>query len=283
MRQHVPFECGRDQLVGTIDHGSAASGLLIVSGGNELRSGAHGGMAQLAHEIAATGFAVMRYDRRGIGDSEGDNGGYENSAHDIRAAVAAFRENCPQLRHILAFGNCDAASALALFGHDIAIDAMVLANPWVIEDSQKSEGTETGPALPPPSAVRNRYLAKLKDPRSLLRLLSGQIDLRKLFRGLIQASRTGAVSETARRLGDALARTGKPVHILLASRDRTAMAFEEAWTSQAFTTSRNNLNIKRDEIDSSSHSFASDADHQWLIGHLLDNLNALAKQDNSQD
>ena len=272
MRRHFSFPCGEHQLIGSIDGDNCKTGLLIVSGGNELRSGAHGGMARLAQEIAVNGVCVMRYDRRGIGDSEGDNCGYLTSADDIRAAAAAFREHCPNLSRIVAFGNCDAASALAMFAKGVNVDALVLANPWVIDDAGIKSRSGDAPALPPPSAVRDRYRAKLKDPRSLLRLFSGQVDLRKLFRGLRQASKTSTVSETARQTGNAMARLQIPTQILLASRDRTAMAFADVWTSTDFVAVRNNANIVLDQIDSSSHSFANETDHRWLVNHLLARL-----------
>src|SRR3546814_2562851 len=46
------------------------------------------------------------------------------------------------------------------------------------------EGESDAPALPPAAAIRARYLARLRDPESLLRLLKGEVDLRKLLRGL---------------------------------------------------------------------------------------------------
>src|SRR3546814_5070051 len=66
------------------------TGLLIVSGGNELRSGAHRGMAKLAARLSRDGFPVFRFDRRGVGDSEGENGGFLSSGPDIAEEVAAF-------------------------------------------------------------------------------------------------------------------------------------------------------------------------------------------------
>ena len=62
------------------------SNLLLVSGGNELRSGPWGSQAQLAAQIATAGFPVLRFDRRGVGDSEGQNTGFTGSADDIAAA-----------------------------------------------------------------------------------------------------------------------------------------------------------------------------------------------------
>ena len=61
--------------------------------------------------IAAAGFPVFRFDRRGIGDSEGDNRDFRKSSKDIAAALLAFRAIAPQVQRVTGFGNCDAASA----------------------------------------------------------------------------------------------------------------------------------------------------------------------------
>ena len=109
-RRHLTFACEGSILAATLDEGMAATGLLIVSGGNELRSGPWSGQAQLAAQIAEAGYPVFRFDRRGIGDSEGPNGEFRSSAADIAAAFAAFRSACPHMVRIVAMGNCDAAS-----------------------------------------------------------------------------------------------------------------------------------------------------------------------------
>lgn len=273
MRRHIEFACHDATLIGTIDGDvTNITGLLIVSGGNELRSGAHGGMALLAQEIARSNIVVMRYDRRGIGDSSGDNLGYLHSREDIAAAINAFRAACPQLQRMIAFGNCDAASALALWTDDQQIDGLVLANPWVIEDNRTvdpaadpdADNTEN-PPLPPPSAVRSRYLAKLKDPRALRKLFSGQVDLAKLFKGLKQAGKATILSDSARQLGAALAHQPMPIEILLAEHDRTALAFDDAWKSRDYADARSNTGIIIRRLDSGSHSFASADDHAWLV------------------
>src|SRR3546814_19808079 len=90
-----------------------------------------------------SGFPVFRFDRRGVGDSEGENGGFLSSGPDIAEAVAAFLRASPGLRRIVALGNCDAATALALF-HDVEeLAALLLANPWVVE-SDRSEARRVG-------------------------------------------------------------------------------------------------------------------------------------------
>src|SRR3546814_1882665 len=79
VRRHLDFSCRGHRLAASIDEGRMDTGLLIVSGGNELRSGAHRGMAKLAARLARDGFPVFRFDRRGVGDSEGENGGFLSS------------------------------------------------------------------------------------------------------------------------------------------------------------------------------------------------------------
>ncbi len=146
MRSLIAFPCAGDTLIGTLDAAPGTTGLLIVSGGNEIRCGAHRGMALLAQSVSAAGHPVFRYDRRGIGDSTGENGGFLSAQDDLIAAAAAFRAHAPQLDRIVGFGNCDAASTLALFGRDAGIDRLLLANPWTIE--------QTTPCPLPPRSAR---------------------------------------------------------------------------------------------------------------------------------
>jgi exosortase A-associated hydrolase 1 len=259
VRHHLTFPCEGAALAASLDAAPGTTGLLIVSGGNEIRSGAHRGMAMLARRVAEAGHPVFRFDRRGVGDSEGANGGFESSGPDIAAAIAAFRTAAPQVARIAAFGNCDAASALLLH-QPLAVDALILANPWTYEGESKAAGDD--PALPPAAAIRSRYLARLKDPRSLLRLVKGEVDLRKLMRGLSALGRKtaqAAPDSLAARLDAAMAALTCPATILLAAGDRTAQAFVENCNAGAVPVER---------LASPSHSFAG-ADADWLAERIL--------------
>ena len=207
-RLHLTFECREQRCGATLDSAPGTTGLLIVSGGNEIRAGAFNGQSQLAASIARAGFPVFRFDRRGIGDSEGINRGFRRSGRDIAAALLAFRAIAPQVQRVVAFGNCDAASALMLAG-GAECDALVLSNPWTIDESEDS--------TPPPAAIRSRYAQKLKNPQELARLLSGGVDLKKLSRGMVKAMRPRSTpSSLADQMKNGLDSFGGPVRFLLA-------------------------------------------------------------------
>jgi exosortase A-associated hydrolase 1 len=219
-RLHLTFPCAERLLAGTLDTAQGISGLLLVSGGNEVRSGAFAGQASLAARIAAAGFPVFRFDRRGVGDSGGTNLGFRHSSPDIIAALATFRAIAPQINRVVAFGNCDAASALMLCGGG-ECDALVLSNPWAVE---------AGDAPPPPAAVRARYAEKLGNPREIARLLTGKVNLGKLAKGIMHAAKPApAPTSLASEMAAGLARFQGPVRILIAGSDRTAQLFADAW------------------------------------------------------
>jgi exosortase A-associated hydrolase 1 len=265
MRRLIEFPCAGETLAGTIDEGAGAAGLLIVSGGNEVRIGAHRGMALLAARVAGElGAPVFRYDRRGIGDSTGANGGFQTSAEDIAAAVAAFRAEAPHVTRIVAFGNCDAATALALFGPGAGIDTLLLANPWVIEATDD---------LPPAAAIRARYAERLRDPKEWLRLVRGGVDIGKLIKGLLKAAKRPSQLPAGlpARLSAALGGKNAPAAtLLIATGDNTAIAFMDAWKGTAFDAARNRAKLVERNTD--SHSFASVEDKDWLFERVRETL-----------
>jgi exosortase A-associated hydrolase 1 len=251
-RRHLTFVCEGLRLVGTLDSAPQGAGLLWVSGGNELRCGAFSGQAQLAARIAAAGYSVFRFDRRGVGDSEGENHGFHSSGPDIAAALAAFRRESPGLTRIVAFGNCDAASALML-NRGAGCDCLVLANPWTIEDNDDD--------APPPAAIRARYAAKLKDPREWVRLARGGVSLGKLAKGLVRAAGPAAApTSLAQQIKTGLEGFSGPVRILLAERDRTAQAFIGAWDKS---------DARLVHCPGASHAFVEAGSRQWLLEQLL--------------
>lgn len=260
MRRLISFSCEGQSLAATLDEAPGSTGLLIVSGGNEIRIGAHRCMAKLAADIAAKGNPVFRFDRRGIGDSEGENRGFESSAADIVAALSAFRNEYPNLSRVVAFGNCDAATALLLH-QPLTIDALVLANPWLFEASADA---------PAPATTRAYYLERLKNPSAWLGLFKGAVNFQKLFGSLRAAAQKDVASPLSTRVAKQMARYPVETMILLAERDGTAVAFKAQWDGAVFDNHRARVPITM--LDSASHSFASDVDYTSLIGAIRSKL-----------
>lgn len=250
-RRHFTVDCAGEAIACTLDDAPGSVGLLIVSGGNETRAGAFSGQAHLAARIAAAGFPVMRFDRRGVGDSTGENAGFQASSADLAAAMRAYTTARPGLRRVVGFGNCDAASALMLNG-GAGCHALALANPWTFDAADEG---------PPPEAVRRRYAEKLKNPREIARLLTGGVSLAKLAGGIRRAlSPPAPPSSLAEQMRSAFAGFAGPVRYLVAANDRTGQAFMDALPQ---TSER--WHLCRD----AGHSFAEEHARQWLFSHLL--------------
>lgn len=244
----------------------AKAALLIVSGGNEIRSGTWEGQAWLAEELARADFPVLRFDRRGVGDSEGANATYRGSGPDIGAALGWLRAQGPQAR-IVALGNCDAASALML-GAGCGADGLILSNPWTIEGEDELASAEAR-ADAQVSSLRAHYRARLANPAALLRLLSGKVSLGSLISSLIALAKPRAAPATpetlATRMAAGLARFAGPVSILIAGKDRTALAFVAAWDGKDQRLSR---------CDGASHSFVEAEARVWLLKQVIKVLDA---------
>lgn len=164
----VVFECEGVQLIGILhipERPQAAGVLGVPAGGMQYRAGCGRQLLSLARSMAAQGTPVMRFDRRGIGDSVGELLSFEYMEADLRSAIAVFQENIPELKHIVLYGGCEAASGIMISAHQLSgVNSVILANPWV-SDSMHSV------------VSRRHYYRKLRDPRFWKKLISFQYNL----------------------------------------------------------------------------------------------------------
>jgi exosortase A-associated hydrolase 1 len=261
MRRLLSFPCEDAELGATLDEGEGETGLLLVTGGSQTRIGSHRMYERLARTLAAQGISCLRFDRRGVGDSSGDEPGFRGSEPDLEAAAAALRAERPGLNRVYGFGLCDGATALALFGNRLGLDGLILVNPWLVE-------AEAGE--PPPAAVRRHYRERLLSLDGWKKFLSGRVDYGKLFRGVLRVGRRSA-SPLAEQVAVALARHRLPAMWILARGDATAIAAEAELQSKAFEGLRGD----HLQVDTDSHTFARPGDDAALAEAVREALGRL--------
>lgn len=172
----IEFECEGESLYGILHEPAqpAKRGLLIIVGGPQYRVGSHRQFVLLARQATSAGIPVLRFDYRGMGDSEGQPRNFEEIGADIRCAIDAFCRNVPSVEEIVLWGLCDAASAALFYAYqDVRVTGLVLLNPWT--------RTEQGMAR---SYLRHYYLVRLLDLQVWLRVWKRQFDFVAAARSL---------------------------------------------------------------------------------------------------
>jgi exosortase A-associated hydrolase 1 len=179
-RRALHFRCHGSRLIGVLDlpDQPSARGVLIVTGGPQYRAGSHRQFVLLAQSLAAGGTAVMRFDYRGMGDSEGDMLGFEEVQEDLTAAVRQFFSEVPQLREIVLWGLCDGATAAAFHApRDRRITGLVMLNPWVRTDQSLAQAT-----------LRHYYVRRLLAPDFWRKLASGGLGIGQAIGSLMRTA-----------------------------------------------------------------------------------------------
>jgi exosortase A-associated hydrolase 1 len=250
MRHLLSVDCEGAALGASLDSAAGKTGLLIVTGGSQTRIGSHRLFERLATSLAGAGHPCFRFDRRGVGDSEGEDPGWKNSRTDLLAALAGFRREA-ELDGVVGFGLCDGASALALHSASLPLDGLILVNPWLVE-------AEAGE--PPAAAVRDHYRRQLASLAGWKKLLGGSVSFAKLLRGVRRILAPSAPG-LAEALAQALTRSGTPVELILARGDATAIGAQAEWRSPRFAAVRM---ASPTYIESDSHTFARPGDFAAL-------------------
>jgi exosortase A-associated hydrolase 1 len=263
MRRLLSFACAGAELAASVDDAPGQTGLLLVTGGSQSRIGSHRMYERLAKSLAELNYPCFRYDRRGVGDSAGEDPGFRGSGPDLAAAAAAFRRESPGLERVVGFGLCDGASALALFGRAAGLDGLILVNPWLVE-------AEAGE--PPPAAIRARYRQRLLSLEGWKKLLSGSVDYRKLLRGLRSISAKQEAAPLARDAAAALAAGRLRAWAILADGDATAIAAQQELKAPAFK----GLIEGSQKVATDSHTFARPGDEAALLAATVRALEALS-------
>ncbi len=254
------FRCADDaaaRLVGilTLPPAPGPRGVLIVTGGPQYRAGSHRQFVLLARFLAARGMAVLRFDYRGMGDSEGAPRDYRSVDADIAAALAQFFAAVPALREVVLWGLCDGATAAACHApRDPRISGLILLNPWVRSPAGLARAT-----------LRHYYLPRLLQAGFWRKLAGGGVRLGESLSSLRQvAADTHHAQQHAEApatlLFEALRRFRGKVLLILSGDDlgarewTTLLADDRAW--RELGSSRN---WRQEEVAGANHTFSSAA------------------------
>lgn len=252
----LAFACGDDTLYGILSLPArpAARGVLVVVGGPQYRAGSHRQFTLLARSLAREGVAVMRFDYRGMGDSQGAARSFDALEDDLRAAIDAFMAAAPGVGEVVLWGLCDAASAIGMYAaRDARVAGLVLLNPWV--------RTEGGLAR---ATLRHYYRSRLRDPDFWRQLTRGRWDWRASFSSLValtrKAVRGNAPSRQAslpERMHDGLRDFRGQVLLVISGADLTAREFcDLADANSAWQRVLAPPRVTRRQIDAADHTFS---------------------------
>jgi exosortase A-associated hydrolase 1 len=236
------------------------TGVLLMVGGPQYRVGSHRQFLLLSRALAAAGYPTMRFDYRGMGDSEGDLRHFEAVSDDIAAAIAAFQAHSPQVTKIVLWGLCDAASSALLYWNavrDARVGGLVLLNPWVRSETSLARAHIKhyyGQRLLQAEFWRKLLTGKLGLGRAIGGFLASLYSARQDHRGAAQAENLSFQQKMVRGLG---AFPG-PVLLLLSGNDYTAKEFLETVKADAvWAAALVQPSVTRIDIAEADHTFST--------------------------
>jgi len=237
----------------------ASVGVVFVVGGPQYRVGSHRQFVLLARTLAAEGFAVLRFDYAGMGDSDGDERSFERIDDQMRLAVDELAARVHGLERFVLFGLCDAASASLMYApRDPRITGLVLINPWARGEQTLAK-----------THLRHYYWSRLTSSAFWSDLVKGRVAIGKALGGVVETSRT-ALSDSAMGTGDAarpdfrermlesLQQLRARVLLIVSGRDLTAAEFlDMIQASRAWRAAMSRADLVRHDLPEADHTFST--------------------------
>lgn len=265
----VRFSCNGAHLIGILSlpvH-RGPRGVLIVVGGPQYRAGSHRQFTLLARHLAAHGIPVLRFDYRGMGDSEGAARSFEGIHDDIECAINFFYSAVPGLHDVVIWGLCDAASAAIFYAHrDARVSGIALLNPWIRSEASVAK-----------TYLRHYYLKKILSRALWEKALRGEIRYAASIRSFIQtgiasmmatrpafrenARGEGSSTKTlSQRLLEGLSRFNGHILLIVSGNDLTAREFQDVTSkSREWERLLRAPRVRRHAIDEANHTFSTRA------------------------
>ncbi len=264
------------------------TGIIIVPGAPQYRIGSHRQFLLMARQLAKLGYSVLRIDYPSVGDSvsltehlsdttDDTIVDPQSTSHALIDFSHTLRQLRPQLRHCLALGLCDGATAIAETvgeaNHHTLLDGIILLNPWTHAQTQRAK-----------TQLKHYYLNRLLSRAFWKKLATGQIALSTALKEIRQKlsqtqgrqplTATEGAADSSRTLLTALnAYSGKQL-ILLSEHDLVARDFIAINKTQpkshrlAFTI-----------VADADHTFSRATWRNALLDHISHWLESIAEPD----
>ena len=276
--QALLVQCEGENLVGILARPDVPmeTGVVIIVGGPQYRAGSHRQFVLLSRVLAAAGYAVLRFDYRGMGDSTGDLHDFEHVNADISAAINSLQANVSELRKVVLWGLCDGASAALLHCHaarDPRIGGLCLLNPWVRSTASLAK-----------THVKHYYTQRLQQKEFWVKLVSGQVAWRALagLVGNVKKALSPPPNWTSATFQDRMATAWKDfdghILLLLSGDDYTAREFMDHARSSAVWTGALQKNKLTQHLEAEAdHTFSGLRFNSVVAKYTLDLLGQLAR------
>ena len=258
----LTFDCRGDALLGILSEPAApcGTGVVVVVGGPQYRAGSHRQFVLLARALARQGFAVLRFDVRGMGDSAGAPRDFEGLGDDIAAAVATLMQQVPAVQQVALWGLCDGASAALLHidaARDPRVSGLVLLNPWVRSPESLAR-----------VQLRHYYWQRLAQRAFWTKLLSGGVgqaawrDLLANLRARRAAAPRAVQLSYQHRMARGWASFGGDILLVLSGNDFTAKEFIDTTQGDpAWAAALRHPRLQRHDLPEADHTFTARAWH----------------------
>jgi exosortase A-associated hydrolase 1 len=262
IEEAVSFACENEALIGVLSRprSTTETGVVIIVGGPQYRVGSHRQFVLLARALADGGFAVLRFDVRGMGDSGGEPRSFDTAGDDVAAAIDALQRRVPGVKRIVLLGLCDGASAALLYCQakdDARVCGLCLLNPWVRSEASLAV-----------THVKHYYTRRLLQPEFWRKLARGEVGA-AAARAALRSVRTALAAKEAssaiarhppfqERMAEGWSRFEGNILLVLSGDDYTAKEFiEHVRQSAAWKGALRRGKLVRHELPDADHTFSS--------------------------
>ncbi|MFD2167316.1 hydrolase 1, exosortase A system-associated [Thalassotalea euphylliae] len=258
MEYAFTFSSNNQQLLSIVHPGdnNNETGVLIVVGGPQYRVGSHRQFVQLARSLADAGHTTMRFDYTGMGDSSGDKAEFDAIDGDIKSAIDGFMEQQPQLKNIVIWGLCDAASAALMYAHqDRRVSGMVILNPWLRSDQAMGK-----------AMLKFYYVQRLLSKDFWAKFFAGKVNVKASVQDVkgfaADSVNTGGQRDSSgksyqQRMAEGLQNFDGKLLLILSGNDLTAKEFEQQAFAEKAWKKIKSSSCALQRLPESDHTFST--------------------------